>query len=81
MNIYPQVLEFTNHCCHYSYDILKCGEASCTMCSPVCLPVDVFNILCHIPHPTPGEDGHYLEAFGFQTTEEHRTSFKKKSYV
>ena len=78
-----KIVEFINHCCkcsHYTFDILKCGQNSCTICKPIKVPVDVFKKLRHFPHPTPGEDGHYLpfsNVFHTETTEEHRPSFKK----
>lgn len=36
MGCHPQVLEFISHCCqsnHYTFDILKCGKASCNHCN------------------------------------------------
>ena len=78
------IVEFMKHCCrsnHYSFDILKCGSASCTLCRPVRLPIDVFKTLHHLPHPMSGEDDHYApfaDVFGKPTTEEHRPSLKQK---
>ena len=83
INHHPQIVEFISHCCqssHYTFDILKCGESTCDICTAIRLPLDVFKNLRHIPHPTLGEDGHYLpfsEVFGSATTEEHRPSYKK----
>ena len=80
-----KIMDFMAHCCqssHYSFDILKCGESNCTICKPVRLPSNIFNKLHHIPHPVPGEDGHYLSftrVFGSATTEEYRPSFKPSS--
>ena len=77
-------LQFIKHCCqssHYAFDILKCGESSCTICRPVRLPADVFRKLNHLPHPTPGEDNHYApfsDVFGTNTSEEHRPSYSVK---
>ena len=77
-------MEFMSHCCHsshYSFDILKCGIASCSLCRPVRLPMDTFKMLHHLPHPMPGEDDHYApfaDVFGRPTTEEHRPSLKQK---
>ena len=51
MKDHPKMLEFINHCCqagHYSFDILKCGEVSCT---PTRLPLDFFKKLRLIPFP------------------------------
>ena len=87
MTHHKRVMEFISHCCqssHYTFDILKCGNVSCTLCSPVRLPQYVFKALHHIPHPTPGNDGHYLpfsEVFGTNTSEEHRPSFKKNPSI
>ena len=81
---YPQIVEFLNHCCkssQYSFGILKCGQTNCKICKPTQLSSNIFEKLKHLPHPTPGEDGHYIpfhDVFGTQTTEEHRPSFKKK---
>ena len=77
-------MEFMSHCCqssHYSFDILKCGIASCSLCRPVRLPMDTFKTLHHLPHPIPGEDDHYApftDVFGKPTTEEYRPSLKQK---
>ncbi len=81
---YAGAIEFISHCCrstHYSFDILKCGIASCRLCKPVRLPEDVFGKLHHLPHPMPGEDGHYIpfsEVFGKETSEEHRPSLNQR---
>ena len=78
------IAEFMKHCCrssHYSFDILKCGSASCTICRPVRLPTDTFKMLHHLPHPMPGEDDHYTpfaDVFGKPTTDEHRPSLQQK---
>ena len=78
------VVNFIAHCCrssHYSFDILKCGSPSCTMCKPPRLPGEVLEKLHFLPHPTPKEDGHYApfaEVFGKATSEEHRPSLKQK---
>lgn len=85
LNCHEKICTFINHCCqcsHYSFDGLKCGEPSCLLCSPVGLPHSVFEKLHHIPHPMPGEDGHYRpfsEVFGTQTSEEYRPSLKKST--
>lgn len=85
MDKHTKVLEFISHCCqsnHYTFDVLKCGKADCKLCLPVRLPLTVFNKLCHIPQPTPGEDGHYKpfnEVFGSETTEKYRPSYKGPS--
>ena len=87
INQHQKALEYIQHCCqssHYTFDILRCGKSSCSLCSPVHLPVHIFKRLCHMPHPVPGEDGHYLnfsEVFGIPTTEEYRPSFKKQPSV
>ena len=79
------VAEFITHCCcasQYSFDILKCGNSSCNLCKPVRLPIESFSKLKHLPHPMPGDDGHYIafsDVFGSNTTEEHRPSLAKKS--
>ena len=77
-------LQFISHCCrcsHYSFDILKCGNSSCTLCKTVRLPINTFEKLKHLPHPVPREDNHYAsfsEVFGTSTSEEHRPSLKIK---
>ena len=81
---HKQICDFIAHCCqpsHYSFDILKCGSESCTLCRPIRLPKDVFDKLHHIPHPTPGADDHYLafsEVFGKDTSDNHRPSLTAK---
>ena len=81
---YSGICEFIEHCCrieHYSFDILKCGHDNCKICKPIKLPPEVFSRLKHLPHPTPGEDNHYLpfsEAYNLITTGEHRPSLKKR---
>ena len=81
------VCDFLTHCCqasHYTFDVLKCGESSWTLCKPPRLPSSLFSTLKHIPHPTPMEDGHYFpfcEAFHMTTTEEHRPSYKEPKQV
>ena len=82
---HQRIVDFLSHCCqssHYTFDILKCGKPECNICTEVRLPRAVFDKLRHIPHPTPGTNGHYLsftEVFHTTTTEEHRPSFKKSS--
>ena len=85
MKDHPKILEFINHCCqagHYSFDILKCGEVSCNICTPIRLPLDVFKKLRHIPFPVPdGDGGHYLpfaDVFSSSNdnTEKYRPSYK-----
>ena len=84
MDFHTRVVEFIiGHWClsnKYTFDVLKCGVSTCTVCSSVCLPCHVFKKLGHIPHPTPVENGHYpafSEVFGIPTTEDHQPSFKK----
>ena len=78
-----KVVEFISRCCqisHYTFDILKCGVASCSICLPICLPLNIFNELRSLPHPIPGKDSHNLpfnDVFGSQTGEEHQPSYKK----
>ena len=63
---HSSIAEFISHCCQstqYTFDILKCGKATCTLCKPVKLPADVFQKLHHIPHPVLGEDNHYKPFF------------------
>lgn len=72
---------FMSHCCrirHYSFQIMKCGEASCAVCR---LPRDLFTTMHFLPDPVPGNDEHYLpfsDIFGKSTTDEHRPSLKKQ---
>ena len=81
---HPFLSSFIGHCCqvsHYFFDILKCGVESCNICKPVRLPREVFNHLSHLPHPMPGEDGHYLafsHIFGKPISEKHRPSLCSK---
>lgn len=81
INQYAKVCEFIKHCCqcsHYTFDILKCGSSSCSICKAPRLPLETFTKLKHIPHPTPMEDGHYLpfsKAFDISTSEEHRPTY------
>ena len=83
----PLVCDFLTHCCqasHYTLDVLKCGESSCTLCKPPRLPSSLFSTLKHIPHQTPIEDGHYFpfcEAFHMTTTEKHRPSYRESKQV
>ena len=73
---HSSIAEFISHCCQstqYTFNILKCGKVTCTLCKPVKLPADVFQKLHHIPHPVLGEDNHYKpfsEVFGSETIEE-----------
>uniref|UniRef100_A0A1X7TME8 Uncharacterized protein n=1 Tax=Amphimedon queenslandica TaxID=400682 RepID=A0A1X7TME8_AMPQE len=82
-----KVAEFIEHCCqrsHYTFDILKCGKLTCSLCKPPRLPLSSFKELKHIPHPMPMEDGHYLpflEAFNSIMSEEHRPSYVAKTKV
>jgi len=81
---HPAIVSFMQHCCqsrHYSFCIKKCGDPSCTMCKPVRLASNVFEMLRFIPDPVPGSDNHYLpfsEAFTMKTSEEHRPSLKRR---
>ena len=74
---------YLRHCCrewHYFFDIKKCGDSSCNMCKPPCLPVEEFTKLKHLPDPMIAADGHYKkfdEVFGTSTTEEQRPSLQK----
>ena len=57
---HAKVVEFISHCCqcsHYTFDILKCGLSTCSICEPPRLPLSTFKMLTH---PMPMEDGHYL---------------------
>jgi len=80
----PSLLQtFLKHCCHerhYCFDIKKCGDTSCTICKPPCLPVEKFALLNHLPDPVMASDGHYKkfsDVFGTNTTEEQRPSLQK----
>ena len=81
---YPRLQAFLQHCCrqrHYFFDILKCGKPDCDICKPVRLPTEVFQQLHHLPDPTPGPDGHFVnfdQMLGQQTVEDHRPSLKAK---
>lgn len=80
---FPLLSTFMDHCCqkdHY-FGILKCGNESCSICKPVCLPLSVFTTLKHLPHPIPQEDGHYKpfrEVYGTKTSGKFRPSSLKK---
>ena len=59
----PDLVTFLDHCCRqrqYFFEIRKCGENDCSICTPVCLPEDVFHDLKPLPDPVPCIDGHYL---------------------
>jgi hypothetical protein len=79
------VSKFIAHCCQasmYSFDVLKCGHESCTICRPIRLPKAIFDQLHHMPHPNIREDNHYLpfsEVFGSETTEQCPSLTSKKS--
>ena len=76
----PKLSKYLSHCCqsrHYSFSIRKCGEASCMICRPVRMPMDIFRNIHHLPDPIPGEEGHYApfeDVYGTPTTEKHRPS-------
>ena len=73
---------FMKHCCrirHYSFQIKKCGQASCSICKPVRMDPELFKSLHFLPDPVPGNDDHYkrfMEVYGLPTTEEHRPSIQ-----
>ena len=81
---HKDLMEFMNHCCqsrHYHFTVKKCGQPSCSICKPVCMPKELFDQLHHLPDPIPGQDGHYKsfsEIFGMSTTEEFRPSLQAK---
>ena len=42
------LLDFMSRCCqfqHYSFSIKKCGQSSCSVCKPVCMPIELFDQL------------------------------------
>ena len=66
------------------YLVVSCSPDVAPVATYIRLSEDVFKQLRHLPHLTPGDDGHYLpfnEVFGMTTSEEHRPSFKKKKEV
>ena len=76
----PKLKEFLSHCCnqrHYFFEIKKCGESTCQICSPVRMPAEEFAKLKRFPDPVPNDTGHYKpfsEVYGTTTTEDHRPS-------
>ncbi|UZO22623.1 uncharacterized protein OCT59_014981 [Rhizophagus irregularis] len=74
--------EFLEHCYksrHYFFSIKKCGESTCTICSPIRCSTEDFEQLHHFSDPVPGEDSHYIsfeKLYGTPTTEDHRPSFR-----
>ena len=81
---HKKLVDFLSHCCksrHYFFTVKKCGRSTCTMCKPIRMPMEKFDLLCHLPDPVPGEGGHYkpfLDVFGTSTSEEFRPSLQAK---
>ena len=77
--------KFIEHCCrarHYSFQIKKCGESSCTICKPVRVDAQVFETLTYLPDPIPENDDHYknfTDIYGqTTTTEKYRPSLTRQ---
>ena len=72
----PQLQEF---CCSqrpYFFEIKKCGEAACEICTPVRMPSEDFYKIKAFPDPVFNKDtGHYkgfTEVYGKETSEDDR---------
>ncbi len=78
----PDMCAYMKHCCrirHYSFQVMKCGKTSCSLCKPVRMDPKLFESLQYLPDPVPGNDDHYkrfTEVYGTPTTEEHRPSLQ-----
>lgn len=62
----PQLQAFMEHycvSCHYFFSIKKCGAPGCTICLPLRLSCEVFDILHHLPDPEPDASGDYYKPF------------------
>ena len=82
----PGLKMFLEHCCQersYCFSIKKCGNVTCSICSPPQLPVEVFNTLHHLPDPVPDITGEHYQDFeqlyGTATSERYRPSLTEKS--
>ena len=80
----PHLQSFLSHCCrsrHYSFSILKCGSADCSICRPPRLPKDVFDTLKHIPDPVREVNVYkpFSEVYGTETTEKDRPSLQSSA--
>ena len=61
--------------------IRKCGDMSCDICKPVCLP-QVFEQLIPFPDPEPGADQHYKtfnDIYGTKTSEKYWPTLSTRS--
>ena len=83
----PDLSKFLQHCGkarHYVFSLKKCGEQTCSVCSPPRLLPEVFSTLHHLPDPVHSTDGeHYLsftEVYGKDTTENDRPSLMDSSH-
>ena len=82
----PGLKFFLQHCCQeraYSFSIKKCGEATCSICTPPRLPPEIFSSLHHLPDPVPDSTGEHYKNFedlyGTFTTEKFRPTLLKGS--
>lgn len=74
---------FTSKHCqirHYSFQIKKCMDETCTYCLEKQMLIEVFSSLPWIPDPVPKDDISekylpYEEVVGTETTDKHRQSF------
>ena len=72
--------EFIKHCCkvrHYSFQIKKCGQSSCSICKP---GFNMLETLSFLPDQIPKNDDHYesfSDVYRQTTSEQHRPSLIK----
>ncbi|PKK56135.1 hypothetical protein RhiirC2_797987 [Rhizophagus irregularis] len=79
-----ELVSFMKTHCHeraYSFQIKKCQDVSCNICTPIRLPQTVFDSLHFLPDPVPALDNpdHYTSfqaVYGKQTSEEFRPSLQ-----
>ena len=77
--------KFMFHYCrerHYFFEIMKCGEDDCTICSPVQLPFEEFAKIKSFPDPMLKGDGHYKpfdDVHGTETSEEYGPSLRQRA--
>ena len=78
----PRLQCFLDHCCqsrHYSFCIIKCGSADCSICKPPRLPREIFDTLHYIPDPIREGDVYkpFSEVYGTETTEKDRPTLQE----
>ncbi|PKC15019.1 hypothetical protein RhiirA5_408735 [Rhizophagus irregularis] len=81
---HTELISFMKTHCHkrvYSFQIKKCQNVLCDICTPIRLPQTIFDNLYFLPDPTPALDSpeHYSSfqaVYGKQTSEEFRPSLQ-----